>query len=77
MVERPVALTVVRLNTANVILFGVTAAELAFLVAVTPAFDFVDWMIYRIDREERILAHDGRGADYARSVRYRMLPGIW
>jgi protein-S-isoprenylcysteine O-methyltransferase Ste14 len=209
-VKRPVALDFDRLNSANVILFGVTAAELAFLVAVTPAFDFVDWiyvlqhvivlavafarrrptaqdhspgtsaavviaygypyaqaiylqkfpgtpvwpeagttlvivaaclslgtltvlgrrfgirpglrglvtkgpyrlvrhpmylsyvladigynleewnagtvllvlagwasLIYRIDREERILAHDGRWADYARSVRYRMLPGIW
>jgi protein-S-isoprenylcysteine O-methyltransferase Ste14 len=152
-VERPVALDFDRLNTASVILFGVTAAEPAFLVAVTPAFDFADWvyvlqhvivlavafagrrptaqdhspgtgaavvvaygypcaqaipmylscvladigynlgewdagtvllvlagwasLIYRIDREERILAHDGRWADYARSVRYRMLPGIW
>lgn len=210
MVERAVALDCCRLNLANLILFGVTAAELAFLVTVTPQFELVDWiyvlqhvivlmvalvrrppiaqdhslatstavviayaypyaqafylqkvpgtpvsptagtilviaaaclslgtlavlgrrfgvrpglrdlvtkgpyhvvrhpmylayvladigynlqernpgtmllvlvgwasLVYRIDREERVLAHDARWAAYAASVRYRLLPGIW
>jgi len=43
-VERAVALDFNRLNLANLILFGVTAAELAFLVTVTPQFELVDWI---------------------------------
>jgi protein-S-isoprenylcysteine O-methyltransferase Ste14 len=34
-------------------------------------------MVYRIYAEERVLSHDGNWADYARRVRYRLLPGIW
>jgi len=34
-------------------------------------------MIYRIGREERVLSHDSTWADYAKRVRYRLLPGIW
>jgi protein-S-isoprenylcysteine O-methyltransferase Ste14 len=34
-------------------------------------------MIYRIHAEERVLSHDANWADYARRVRYRLLPGIW
>ena len=34
-------------------------------------------LIYRIRREERVLAHDERWPAYAESVRYRILPGVW
>lgn len=34
-------------------------------------------MLYRIHAEERVLSHNPDWADYARRVRYRLLPGIW
>ena len=34
-------------------------------------------MIYRIGAEERVLSYDAAWSDYARRVRYRLLPGIW
>jgi protein-S-isoprenylcysteine O-methyltransferase Ste14 len=39
----------------------------------------VGWvaLVYRIDAEERILAHDPRWAAYAARVRNRLVPGVW
>jgi protein-S-isoprenylcysteine O-methyltransferase Ste14 len=39
----------------------------------------VGWvsLLYRIHAEERILSHDAGWSDYAASVRYRLLPGLW
>jgi protein-S-isoprenylcysteine O-methyltransferase Ste14 len=39
----------------------------------------VGWvsLFYRIRAEERILARDAGWANYASSVRYRLVPGIW
>ena len=34
-------------------------------------------MLYRIGAEERLLSHNAEWANYARRVRYRLLPGIW
>ncbi len=34
-------------------------------------------LIYRIRAEERMLSHDTGWANYATSIRYRLLPGIW
>jgi protein-S-isoprenylcysteine O-methyltransferase Ste14 len=39
----------------------------------------VGWvaLVYRIRSEERVMAHHPRWPDYAHSVRYRLVPGIW
>ena len=39
----------------------------------------VGWasMIYRIQAEERVLAHDPGWRNYVASVRYRLVPGLW
>ena len=34
-------------------------------------------MIYRIETEERVMAHHPEWTAYTRAVRYRLLPGIW
>jgi protein-S-isoprenylcysteine O-methyltransferase Ste14 len=34
-------------------------------------------LLYRIKAEERVLAQHGDWPKYARSVRYRLLPGVW
>ena len=34
-------------------------------------------LVYRIQREERVMAHHPAWHTYANSVRYRLVPGIW
>ena len=34
-------------------------------------------MVYRIEREERVMAHHPEWASYTSVVRFRLLPGIW
>ena len=45
----------------------------------TAALVIVGWMamIYRIESEERVMAHHPEWAAYTDAVRYRLLPGIW
>jgi protein-S-isoprenylcysteine O-methyltransferase Ste14 len=45
----------------------------------TAALVIVGWiaMIYRIESEERVMAHHPEWAAYTEAVRYRLLPGIW
>src|SRR5215510_9150198 len=45
----------------------------------TVALVIVGWMamIYRIESEERVMAHHPDWAAYTNAVRYRLLPGIW
>jgi Putative protein-S-isoprenylcysteine methyltransferase len=45
----------------------------------TAALVVTGWiaMIYRIESEERIMAHHPEWAAYTSTVRYRLLPGIW
>jgi len=45
----------------------------------TAALVIAGWiaMIYRIDSEERVMAHHPDWAAYTEAVRYRLLPGIW
>ena len=45
----------------------------------TAALVIAGWiaMIYRIESEERVMAHHPDWAGYTEAVRYRLLPGIW
>ena len=45
----------------------------------TAALVIVGWMamIYRIESEERVMAHHPAWAAYTNAVRYRLFPGIW
>src|SRR5678815_1631924 len=45
----------------------------------TVALVIIGWiaMIYRIESEERVMAHHPDWAAYTNIVRYRLLPGIW
>ena len=45
----------------------------------TAALVVTGWiaMIYRIESEERVMAHHPEWAAYRKTVRYRLLPGIW
>ena len=45
----------------------------------TAALVILGWvaMIVRIEKEERVLAHDPGWTAYTNSVRYRLLPGLW
>jgi protein-S-isoprenylcysteine O-methyltransferase Ste14 len=45
----------------------------------TAALVITGWiaMIYRIESEERVMAHHPDWAAYTNAVRYRLLPGIW
>jgi len=45
----------------------------------TAALVITGWiaMVYRIESEERVMAHHPEWAGYTHAVRYRLLPGIW
>ncbi len=45
----------------------------------TAALVITGWiaMVYRIESEERVMAHHPEWAGYTDAVRYRLLPGIW
>jgi protein-S-isoprenylcysteine O-methyltransferase Ste14 len=45
----------------------------------TAALVMIGWiaMVYRIEREEHVMAHHPEWAAYTRAVRFRLLPGIW
>jgi protein-S-isoprenylcysteine O-methyltransferase Ste14 len=45
----------------------------------TVALVITGWiaMVYRIEREERVMAHHPEWAAYTSAVRFRLLPGIW
>jgi protein-S-isoprenylcysteine O-methyltransferase Ste14 len=45
----------------------------------TVALVIMGWvaMIYRIESEERVMAHHPEWAAYTNTVRYRLLPGVW
>jgi protein-S-isoprenylcysteine O-methyltransferase Ste14 len=45
----------------------------------TVALVIIGWiaMVYRIESEERVMAHHPEWAAYTNAVRYRLLPGIW
>ena len=45
----------------------------------TAALVITGWiaMLYRIEREERVMVHHPAWAAYANAVRYRLVPGIW
>jgi protein-S-isoprenylcysteine O-methyltransferase Ste14 len=49
-----------------------------YLWALIPAFIIVALYIYRTAREDRTLREELEGyAEYAKKVRYRLLPGVW
>jgi protein-S-isoprenylcysteine O-methyltransferase Ste14 len=45
----------------------------------TAALVIAGWiaMLYRVESEERVMAHHPAWAAYTNTVRYRLLPGIW
>ena len=45
----------------------------------TAALVIIGWiaMVYRIESEERVMAHHPQWGAYTDAVRYRLLPGIW
>jgi len=45
----------------------------------TAALVMTGWlaMVYRIEREERVMARHPQWAAYTKAVRYRLLPGVW
>lgn len=45
----------------------------------TAALVIIGWvaMVYRIESEERVMAHHPEWDAYTHAVRYRLLPGIW
>jgi protein-S-isoprenylcysteine O-methyltransferase Ste14 len=45
----------------------------------TTALIITGWisLVYRIEREERVMAHHPDWTAYTNAVRYRLLPGIW
>ena len=45
----------------------------------TAALVMTGWiaMVYRIEREERVMVHHPEWAAYTRAVRFRLVPGIW
>jgi protein-S-isoprenylcysteine O-methyltransferase Ste14 len=58
-------------SQAGFLLLNPTAWNLAVLSATCVL------QIFRIDAEERLLAHDPGHATFCRSVRYRLIPGIY
>lgn len=66
------------LYSATVLIYGFAPMALGSYWALLPAALFPALLVARIRNEEQVLRRDLDGyADYCRTVRYRLIPGVW